>query len=45
MAFRTITEPFRIHSVEPLRMTTPRQRKKAILQAGYNLFAFCIPTT
>ena len=39
MAFRTIIEPFRIHSVEPLRMTTPRHRKKAIRDAGYNLFA------
>src|SRR5579864_6086752 len=39
MAFRTIIEPFRIHSVEPLRMTTPRHRKKAIRAAGYNLFA------
>ncbi len=39
MAFRTIIEPFRIHSVEPLRMTTPRHRKKAIRAAGYNLFS------
>jgi tryptophanase len=39
MAFRTIIEPFRIHSVEPLRMTTPRHRQKAIRAAGYNLFA------
>jgi len=39
MAFRTIIEPFRIHSVEPMRMTTPTHRKKAIRQAGYNLFS------
>jgi tryptophanase len=36
--YRTIIEPFRIHSVEPLRMTTPEQRKAAIATAGYNLF-------
>ena len=36
--YRTIIEPFRIHSVEPLRMTTPAQRKAAIAAAGYNLF-------
>jgi len=36
--FNTIIEPFRIHSVEPLRMTTPEQRKTAIATAGYNLF-------
>ena len=39
MPFRTIIEPFRIHSVEPLRMSTPQHRKKAIRDAGYNLFA------
>ena len=39
MAFRTIIEPFRIHSVEPLRMTTPRHRRKAVREAGFNLFA------
>ena len=38
MAFRTIIEPFRIHSVAPLRMTTPQQRGEAIAAAGYNLF-------
>jgi tryptophanase len=36
--FRTIIEPFRIHSVEPLRMTTRQQRQAAVTQAGYNLF-------
>jgi tryptophanase len=39
MTFRTIIEPFRIHSVEPLRMTTPEHRKTLIREAGYNLFA------
>ena len=38
MAFRTIIEPFRIHSVAPLRLTTPQQRREAIATAGYNLF-------
>jgi tryptophanase len=38
MAFKTIIEPFRIHSVEPLRMTTPAQRGSALQQAGWNLF-------
>ncbi len=36
--FRTIFEPFRIHSVEPLRITTPEQRQAALIRAGYNLF-------
>ncbi|HZP90186.1 MAG TPA: tryptophanase [Actinomycetota bacterium] len=36
--FRTIIEPFRIHSVEPLRMTTEEHRRRAIREAGYNLF-------
>jgi tryptophanase len=38
MTFHTIIEPFRIHSVEPLRMTTETQRREAIRAAGYNLF-------
>jgi tryptophanase len=38
MEFRTIIEPFRIHSVEPLRMTTEPERRDAIRAAGYNLF-------
>jgi tryptophanase len=39
MDFETIIEPFRIHSVEPLVMTTAEQRRAAIGVAGYNVFA------
>ena len=39
MSFRTIIEPFRIHSVEPLRMTTADERREALRAAGHNLFA------
>ena len=35
----TIIEPFRIHSVEPIHMTTPQEREACLAQAGYNLFA------
>jgi hypothetical protein len=31
MAFTTIIEPFRIHSVEPLRMTTEAERRAALV--------------
>lgn len=36
--FRTIIEPFRIHSVEPMRLTTREERTAALAAAGYNLF-------
>lgn len=36
--FRTIIEPFRIHSVEPLRMTSAAERQAAIEAAGFNVF-------
>jgi len=39
MAFRTIFEPFRIHSVEPVRMTTEQERGTSVREAGFNLFA------
>lgn len=36
---RTIIEPFRIKAVEPIRMTTPEQRREILTRAHYNLFA------
>jgi tryptophanase len=39
MEFSTIIEPFRVHSVEPLVMTTPDQRRAALDAAGNNLFS------
>ncbi len=38
-SFRTIIEPFRIHSVEPIRITTVDERRAAIRTVGYNLFS------
>ena len=35
---RTIIEPFRIKSVEPIRMTTREEREQCIKDAYYNLF-------
>jgi len=36
--WRTIIEPFRIHSVEPIRLTTAEERDAALRAAGWNLF-------
>jgi len=35
---RTIIEPFRIKSIEPIRWTTRQQREKLLCAAHYNLF-------
>ena len=36
---KTIIEPFRIKSVEPIRMTTSEERRRFIRDADYNLFS------
>ena len=36
---RTIIEPFRIKTVEPIRMTTIEERRQFIKEANYNLFS------
>jgi tryptophanase len=36
--WQTIIEPFRIHSVEPVRLTTVDEREAALRRAGWNLF-------
>ncbi len=36
--WRTIIEPFRVKSVEPIGFTTLREREKLLDRAGYNLF-------
>ncbi len=37
--FRTIIEPFRIKSVEPIRLTTKKERASTLERAAFNLFA------
>jgi tryptophanase len=36
--WRTIIEPFRIHSVEPIRLTSREEREAALVEADHNLF-------
>ena len=35
---RPVAEPYKIKSVEPIRMTTREERERAIAEAGYNTF-------
>jgi len=36
--FRTVIEPFRIHAVEPVAISTQDERRAWVREAGYNLF-------
>lgn len=39
MNYKTIIEPFKIHSVSPIRMTSESERENALEVAGFNLFS------
>ena len=39
MAIKTIIEPFKIKSVEPIRWTTREERGRQLRAAFYNLFS------
>ena len=39
LGFKTIIEPFKIKSVEPLGFTTKAEREDVLRKAGYNLFS------
>ena len=38
MNFKTIIEPFRIKTVEPITMSTEEERKEFLIKANYNPF-------
>jgi tryptophanase len=37
-SFKTIIEPFRVKTVEPIKFSTPERRREVLTEAGYNLF-------
>jgi tryptophanase len=38
MPYRTIIEPFKIHSVQAIDFPSPERREEALVRAGFNLF-------